>query len=507
MRVLLDTNIIIHRETSRIVSEEIGKLFGWIDKLGYDKCIHPLTIEEIEKHEDKTVVKTMRVKLESYIELKTLAPITAEIQELLDRDLTDNHRNDSLLVNEVFNDRVDFLITEDKDIHRKAKLLAIEDRIFTINSFLEKATIENPDLVDYKVLAVKKEYFGNIDLNDSFFDSFKEDYSGFETWYNRKSDDPAYICYTGEGLLAFLYLKIEGPREIYSDINPVFEPKKRLKIGTFKTKPNGHKIGERFMKIIFDNALKNKVNEIYVTIFEKRLDQEMLISFLGDWGFEYHGIKSTCDGEEAVYIRRFEPMVDIEDPKKTFPYIDRDSRIFLVPIYPDYHTNLLPDSILNTESPDDFIENEPHRNAIRKVYISRSYERDLRCGDIIIFYRTKQPGKSAYYSSVVTTIGIVEKCITDITDERHFLRLCRGRSVFSNTELLEHWNYFQNNRPFIVNFLYTYSFPKRPNLKKLIELGIIPDTDHVPRGFSEITKEQFNLIKEEAQVDEHIIVN
>ena len=49
----------------------------------------------------------------------------------------------------------------------------------------------------------------------------------------------------------------------------------------------------------------------------------------------------------------------------------------LVPIYPPYHTELLPDSILNTESPADFIEQEPHRNAIRKVYVSRSHFKDL----------------------------------------------------------------------------------------------------------------------------------
>jgi len=32
---------------------------------------------------------------------------------------------------------------------------------------------------------------------------------------------------------------------------------------------NGFRLGERFLKIIFDNALKQKVEEIYVTIFEK----------------------------------------------------------------------------------------------------------------------------------------------------------------------------------------------------------------------------------------------
>jgi hypothetical protein len=66
MRLLLDTNIIIHREASTVVKQDIGVLFNWIDKLGYQKCVHPTTIAEIQKHQDTKVVKTMSVKLGSY---------------------------------------------------------------------------------------------------------------------------------------------------------------------------------------------------------------------------------------------------------------------------------------------------------------------------------------------------------------------------------------------------------------------------------------------------------
>jgi hypothetical protein len=37
------------------------------------------------------------------------------------------------------------------------------------------------------------------------------------------------------------------------------------------------------------------------------------------------------------------------------------------------------------------------------VYVSRSYFRDLRSGDTIVFYRT-----GGFHLSVVTTIGVVE---------------------------------------------------------------------------------------------------
>src|SRR5690606_38632934 len=103
-----------------------------------------------------------------------------------------------------------------------------------------------------------------------------------------------------------------------------------------------------------------------------------------------------------------------ENPKLTYPYIGLNNNIFLIPIYPEYHTELLPDSFLKTESPQDFIEHEPHRNALSKVYICRSIERGIKRGDIIIFYRTAEKGKSGYYSSVITTIAITEDKIDGI---------------------------------------------------------------------------------------------
>ena len=49
MRALLDTNIIIHRENTIVTSQTIGQLFYWLDKLHYEKLIHPLSMNELRK--------------------------------------------------------------------------------------------------------------------------------------------------------------------------------------------------------------------------------------------------------------------------------------------------------------------------------------------------------------------------------------------------------------------------------------------------------------------------
>jgi hypothetical protein len=504
MRALLDTNILIHREAATVVRRDIGTLFYWLDKLKYEKCVHPVSLSEIGKHQDKRVRESFHTKLQAYHVLKTTAAIAPEVQQCGANDRTENDRNDTSLVNELFANRVDLVISEDRGIHAKAFTLGIADRAFTIESFLEKVTAENPALVDYRVLAVRRAHFGRVDIHSNFFDSFREDYAGadFDKWFNKKADETAYVCYESQALVAFLYLKVEGPEENYSDIEPLFKPKRRLKIGTFKVELNGYKLGERFLKIVFDNALRQKVDEIYVTIFPRTLDQQRLIALLEDFGFKEHGSKLNPYGKERVYVRDMTRRFDAHDPKLSFPYVSRSSRAFIVPIYPEYHTTLLPDSILRTESPADFVEQEPHRNAIRKVYVCRSLFRDLRRGDTIVFYRT-----GGYYRGVATTLGIVEDVYLNIRDEAHFIGLCRKRSVFSDAELREHWNYNKGNRPFIVGFLYSYSFPKRPTLKELIDNHVIRDINSVPRGFEGITPDLFATILALSQADPGVIVD
>ena len=502
MKVLLDTNIVIHREASIVVNEDIGILFRWLDNLHHTKYIHAVTVDEINKHQDPNVRKSFEVKLGNYNVLKTKAPMSAavlSVTEFLDKD--QNDLNDTLIINELYCGRVDALITEDKQLINKASLLGISDKVYTIDAFLEKVTIENPELADYKVLSVRKTLFGNLDLSSDFFDSFKDDYPGYEKWFNKKAEEPVYVCLSEGKTIALLSLKVEGKNEDYSDIDPILPPKRRLKIGSFKVTLNGFRLGERFLKIIFDNVLRLEVDEVYVTIFNKRIEQQRLINLLEEYGFNHHGFKKGLGGNELVYVRSCARMVNRLTPKLTYPFFSTAGRVFIVPIHPPYHTELFPDSILRTESPMDFVENEPHRNAISKVYISRSIERNIHPGDVLVFYRT-----GGYYQSVVTTIGVVEDIIDNITTEADFIRLCRKRSVFTDSQLADHWRY-SGSKPFIVNFLYVYSFPKRINLQRLIELGIIPSVTDAPRGFTPISVKNLRDILQECQTDESIAVD
>lgn len=488
MRILLDTNIIIHREASKVINQDIGILFYWLDKLHYTKCVHPLTTDELNRNINPETARTMQAKLANYQILQTVAPLDDSVKQVSAAiDVVPNDLDDTKLLNEVYCNRVDMLISEDKKIHTKAARLGIIDRVFRIDTFLEKLIAENPDFVNYSVLSVKREYFGNIDLKDPFFDSFRNDYPGFDKWYNGKAgnNDKAYVCYESNVLKAFLFLKVEDENENYSDITPGFQKKKRLKIGTFKVVSNGLRIGERFLKIVFDNARLYKSEQIYVTIFDTRPELLNLVSLLEKYGFIYHGEKKSHSGIEKVYVRNFEKLANDENPRLTFPWLSKTSNIYIVPIKPEYHTELFPDSILRTESAEDFIENQPHRNAISKSYISHSFTRGLKSGDIIVFYRS-----GGIYKGVATTIGIVENTVNNIKNVDELILVCRKRTVLSETELKEYWNRKPDNRPFVINFLNAFSFHKRITLKEMLDQGILPGMDSV-RTITQLERNSF----------------
>ena len=149
--------------------------------------------------------------------------------------------------------------------------------------------------------------------------------------------------------------KTEDIDSDYHDISPIFPPKRRLKIGTFKIDSTGFRLGERFIKIIFDNAIERRVDEIYVTLFENREELKALGNLFRRWGFFDFGVKRTGDKEEKVLVKKMNSYDASLSIKQNYPNVNFSVGKRILPIFPKYHTALLPDSRLRTEREVDFI--------------------------------------------------------------------------------------------------------------------------------------------------------
>lgn len=490
--ILLDTNIIIKRESGNNVSFEVTNLFRWFDKENITKFVHPLTKQELLKHQDEQIRKAMLVKLQAYDELPIL-PCESDgyFESVVSKyPLNDNSKIDNALLNEVYVNNVNILLTDDNLMLLKAEELYIRDKVLTSEELLKIFENYYPHHIEYKMLAVKLKNFAEINLSDNFFNSLRDDYEGikFDNWFKKKAlkKEKAYVFENNSGhLQGFLYLKEESVDEDYSDITPQLPPKKRLKIGTFKIESTGFRLGERFLKIIFDNALLFNVDEIYVTLFEnKRQEVINLKNLMELWGFEKHGYKNNG---ELVLTKTMQNYHNDKNPKYNYPLTRFDKRYFFLPIYPQYHTDLFPDMILKNEDMHLYQDNFPHRYAVEKIYLTGAFDIKAKPGDLLLIYRNGERIPKRY-SSVVTGIAIVEEVIKTRTADE-CVALCKNRSIFSEPDIRRlHTKY-----PTIVRLLDFSSFKNKVTLGALYDNNIVSQ-DSGPRPFTEITENQFNTI-------------
>ena len=112
------------------------------------------------------------------------------------------------------------------------------------------------------------------------------------------------------------------------------KPARRLKISTLKVSDTGKRIGETFIKIIVEKAIKENVEEIYVTVFDK---QEFLIDMLESYGFKKYTKKRTTRSNGEIELENV-LVKSMKNKENFYPFFEiNDNRIFLVPIRSKYH--------------------------------------------------------------------------------------------------------------------------------------------------------------------------
>lgn len=340
---------------------------------------------------------------------------------------------------------------------------------------------------------------GSVPVSEGFFDTLRADYPGFDVWLRRKATESAYVARREDGAIdGFLYLKLESGA--VTDVEPALAPATRLKIGTLKVNPHGTRLGERLLKKVFDHATERAVSEIYVTVFPKH---SKLIELFARYGFTKRGTKAGPGGVEDVFVRSLRSLTG--DVTRDYPLINLTGRKYLLSLYPQWHTRLLPDSKLHTESPD-IVEDVSHTNSIHKVYLAGMKGLDrLRRGDLLLIYRTGDGKGPAHYRSVATSICAVE----DVRDIRSFshadelLEYCAPYSVFTERELRGFWR--ERRYPTLIRFTYNAALKKRLTRADLLEYGVIAADAYA--GFAPLTDEGFKVVLERGGINASLVVD
>lgn len=347
---------------------------------------------------------------------------------------------------------------------------------------------------------ITRKKFSEINLDDPFFDSLKGDYQGFEDWFHRKANEDVLVQLDDDQhVQAFLYLKAEKDQSP-EGVSPGLPRCNWLKVGTFKVNSHDTRLGDRFIKKIMDAAIYGDFDKVYVTIFPKYTS---LIGRLSEYGFQHLGDKA--DGEK-VLVKDMKAISG--DILKDYPMISiKDKRIFLLSIYPKYHTKLFPDSILKTEKNvrDELIRDVSYTNSIHKIYLCfMPKTAELKRGDIIVIYRTNDSLGPAYYRSVVTSVCQVEEIRTreSFINVEDFITYTNYYSIFDKEELRQ---WFRKMNLVVIKMTYNIALNKRVTRGWLInELGISP---YIYWGFFQLKPEQFSAILQKGEVDKNAVID
>ena len=397
-KILLDTNMLIYREDNKILDKDISELTrNLYDSSEYKIVSHPKSMEEAEKNKNIEQRRIFISKIKSYPQIDMPPKPTLEFIQIVGRN-NENDDIDNELLFAVKQNCVAYFITNDIKLKNKSRLIGLEDRVLTIKEALDLFKVEEQDAVE-TLPCLKLQYLRNLNLDDEFFDSLRNDYEGFDNWFliKRDKEAKAYVAEKNGKISAFLMLKEEGEEEDYSEFSRPFLPAKRLKVATLKVAERGKRIGEACIKTMIKEAFLKNVDEIYVTTFPK---QDKLIELLKEYGFYESTYKLTkhSDGSEdpeLVYVK------DMKN-KSEFPYVTyAGQKVFIVPIIPKYHRLLFPEVKPYQCGIEDINGGNSSGNAIKKVYITNGAQRQFTKGDILFFYASEE-------KKAITAVGVVD---------------------------------------------------------------------------------------------------
>lgn len=505
MRILLDTNIFIYREQDRVLSHDLAKLLQLLNELGAELVIHPLSVSELRRDSDIRRREVNLSKIEAYSHLERPPDPSNDIlfRELVRPAKNSHDAIDNALLYAVYRNAVEFFITEDRGLHKKARLIGIDERVFLISEAVHDFSRHLPSReIIHTPPALVKDKMYNLELRDPIFDSLRVDYPEFDEWFIQKAQE-ARECYvhrrTDGSLGAILIYKIED--EPIPSI-PHLAKKKRLKIATMKVEHVGYKIGELLLKVSIDIALRNDITEIYLTRFTQP-EGDRLIDLISEYGFRKASVLRHENREEDVYVKSLcarghdvSSLSPVQISQLHYPsFYDGDSvRKFIIPIQPEYHDLLFAEfpKGRQTRIYEHFGEFGIEGNTIRKAYLTHSRIKKIEPGDIILFYRSVD-------TKAITSMGVIDSFFPSISDTDEITRIIGKRSVYSHTAIE------RSNKPLtIILFRHHFHLPHSVTISELRNADVL---SWAPQSITEIDNTKYTWVKQRGGINESYTIH
>lgn len=447
-KLLVDTNVVIGLEDAHAVKAALAELVRSSSEHGVRLFVGGANYDDVNRDKDEDRRKITLSKLDKFEKLgKVAVPPQDELVKRFGPATKPNDESDIQMLAILDTKVVDFLVTEDVRLHKRAEKAGIDGSVLTVEEALEWLRRSYvPQSVNLPLVVPKKAY--EVDQKDAIFVSLRADYPEFDKWFQTciANHRDCWVLELGEETAGIVIRK----DETHQEAGTLHPGPKILKVSTFKVRDEyrGEKFGELLLKQILWFAQANDYDLVYLTVFPKH---EFLVTLLESYGFT---ITKKRDNEElfmekpiikGAVARSADPI--IVQQRTIYPrFYDGDGTgKYCVPIWPEYHQRLFPEIARGSTLPlfSEFdlpltaaAKTKNDRipgNTIRKVYVCKAKIRQIQPGDIIMFYVSKDDAYAA--SQSITTIGIAEQ-ITVVTTADDLIRLTAKRSVYSVDELV-----------------------------------------------------------------------
>jgi hypothetical protein len=432
MKFLLDTNVLIPLEptnepTGSALAADAARLHSLASRHGHQVFIHPAVSRDIARDPQQQRKALFAQQVQKYPRLLDPPSASDAFIQVIGRPAvgTNDWVDDQLLV-ALHSNAVDYLVTEDQRIHRKARRLGMGERVARVDeairliSDLADETPPPPPLVS-AVPAYR------LNTADPIFDSFRGDYPGFDNWLEKcqREHRQSWMIEGSNGELSAVVI-----------VNPETEPPapatgRVLKICTMKVAEEafGFRYGELLLKVVFEYAVRNGYEWLFVTTFEK---QTHLTQLFEEFGFsvadaqtglgELQFVKPVgVTRDEGLELSPLEYHVRYGPPHVRLEGVEW----YVIPILPQFSNLLFPE----TEDQLRFADPRPYGNAIRKAYLSHANVRDIEPGSLLWFYRSE-------VDQGLVALGVAERAVRSNNPDE-IARSVGKRTVYSLEQIRE----------------------------------------------------------------------
>jgi ribosomal protein S18 acetylase RimI-like enzyme len=422
-------------EDAGIIQKRFSDLIRGCQENHVEVFVHEASVEDISRDTNLVRREATLSRIKKFVPLKGVAtPSSDELTSTYGANKKPNDLVDAKLLHAVKSEVVDFLISEDGGLHKRAKLAGIDTLVFTVAEALAWLDREYKD-APVILPSVQSRQAYSLDPKDPIFGEIKKSYPPFDDWLRkvRKQHRDCWVV-EGAGKIAGIIIRKD---EEHVEAETVNLGPRIMKICTFKVAEpfRGHRLGEQLLKQALWYVQFNGYDLVYLTIFAE--EQPVLVLLLEDYGFV--ATKTKANGESVMekvigrgpVVRQARESA-LSATRRSYPRFVDDASVgkFVIPIHPPFHQKLFPEFQLLDESSG--AGTGKPGNTIEKVYLCRSPTRSLNEGDVLFFYMTAR-GKGRG-KQTITTAGVV-KSVRYSGDLEQIKRWTAKRSVYSDAEL------------------------------------------------------------------------